>query len=68
MLHEIELADGRKERTVGVGIKLLGTPGEIRSPAPVTGEHTKEILLDLGYTETMIKELARQGSIVLDKA
>ena len=65
MLHEICLRDGRKERTVGVAIKLSGTPGEIRCSAPVPGEHSKEILLGLGYTEEMIKELAHQGSIAL---
>jgi len=65
MLQEIPLPDGRKERTVGVGIKLSGTPGEIKCPAPVPGEHSKEIMLGLGYSEEMIKELARQGSIAL---
>ncbi len=65
MLHEIYHTDGRKEKTVGTGIKLSGTPGKVRCPAPVPGEHTKEILLQLGYDEEMIKELARQGSVAL---
>ena len=68
MLQEIDLPDGRKEKTVGVGIKLSGTPGEIRCPAPVPGEHTREILLGLGYTAEMVKELDRQGSIALADA
>jgi len=67
MLHEMGLADGKKERTVCLGIKLSDTPAVIRSPSPVAGEHTKEILLDLGYTEKLIKELAHKGTIVLDK-
>lgn len=65
MLQEIHLPNGRKEKTVGVAIKLADTPGEIRCSPPVPGEHTKEILLGMGYSEGMITELARQGSIAL---
>ncbi len=65
MLHEMHLPNGRTEKTVGIGIKLLGTPGEIRSPAPIPGQHTKEVLLSLGYTEKTVEELAHQGSIAL---
>jgi len=68
LLHEINLPDGRKEQAIGFGMKLLGTPGEIRWPAPVPGEHTKETLLGIGYSEEMITELDRQGSIVLADA
>ncbi len=63
MLQEMHLPDGRKEKTVGVAIKLSDTPGGIKCPAPVPGQHTKEVLLDLGYTEEMIKELGLQGSV-----
>ena len=63
MLQEIDLPGGGKEKTVGVGIKLSGTPGGIQSPAPVAGEHTKEVLLGLGYTEEMVKALSDNGSV-----
>lgn len=63
MLQEIDLPGGGKEKTVGVGIKLSGTPGRIKSPAPAAGEHTKEVLLGLGYTEEMVKELSDNGSV-----
>lgn len=65
MLREIDLPDGRRERMVGVAIKLSGTPGEIKHPAPTPGQHTKEVLSSIGYTEEEIKELARHGSIAL---
>lgn len=65
MLQELELPDGSKEKTVGMGIKLSGTPGQIRCPAPVPGQHTKETLTRLGYTQELIDELARQGSIAM---
>lgn len=63
MLEEIVLPDGRKEKTVGVAIKLSDTPGAIRSPAPQPGEHTQEVLLDLGYSPKEIENFLEQGII-----
>ena len=36
-------------RVVGLPVNLSRTPGRIESPAPELGQHTEEILLDLGY-------------------
>lgn len=38
-------------------VRLLGTPGEIRTRAPLLGEHTDEILADLGYDKSAISDL-----------
>jgi crotonobetainyl-CoA:carnitine CoA-transferase CaiB-like acyl-CoA transferase len=56
-----EGADGRQE--VGVMVKLSETPGAIRHPAPSLGQHTKEILEEIGYAEDGIESLARAGAI-----
>jgi crotonobetainyl-CoA:carnitine CoA-transferase CaiB-like acyl-CoA transferase len=32
---------------LGIPIKLSGTPGSIRRPAPLLGQHTDEILAEL---------------------
>lgn len=48
----------------GVPIKLSQTPGKIRIPSPVLGEHTEEILMDfLGYGEEEIQEL-KQNKVI----
>ena len=37
-----------KFRTMGVPVKLSQTPGAVRRPAPKLGEHTAEVLAELG--------------------
>jgi crotonobetainyl-CoA:carnitine CoA-transferase CaiB-like acyl-CoA transferase len=46
----------------GVPIKLRGTPGSVRRSAPVQGEHTAEILAELGYTPTEVSALVAEGA------
>src|SRR5271167_844105 len=45
--------------------RLSATPGRLRRPAPVLGEHTAEILGALGLDRTAIDGLARDGIIGL---
>ena len=44
-------------------IKLSETKAEITTAAPRLGEHTEEILRDLGYAETEIKTMKASGTI-----
>jgi len=39
------------------------TPWELRRPAPLLGEHSAEILAQLGYDAAQIDALAAQGAI-----
>jgi len=47
----------------GLPAALSRTPGAIRRPAPEHGEHTDEILAELGYTAGEIHELRRLGAV-----
>jgi len=38
---------------VGVPVKLSETPGSVRTPAPLLGEHTADILTALGYGDRL---------------
>jgi crotonobetainyl-CoA:carnitine CoA-transferase CaiB-like acyl-CoA transferase len=50
----------------GVPIKLRGTPGSVRRSAPVQGQHTAEILQELGYGAEEIAALVRDGAAATD--
>ena len=53
-------------RQVGAPMMLARTPSQAtRVPAPTLGQHTREVFLELGYTEAEIKGLAGDGVIRL---
>ncbi|MGH2626471.1 MAG: CaiB/BaiF CoA transferase family protein, partial [Anaerolineales bacterium] len=46
-LVEMDHPRAGKVRMVGVPVRLSGTPGAVRTPAPTLGEHTDQVLGDL---------------------
>ena len=44
-------------------VNLSETPASIRLPAPEFGQHTEEVLLELGYTWEDIDQFKQQGTI-----
>ena len=44
-------------------VKLHMTPGEIRHRAPVLGEHSEEVLRELGYSSAEIAALIADGTV-----
>ena len=50
-------------RQLGVPVKLGGTPGAVRTPPPVLGEHTGKVLAELGYPDAEVARLRSAGAI-----
>jgi crotonobetainyl-CoA:carnitine CoA-transferase CaiB-like acyl-CoA transferase len=51
-------------KNIGLAAKLYGTPGRITEPAPLLGQHTREVLLGAGYTADAIEALVDSGAVV----
>ena len=66
MIQEIELEGLGMMSMAGLPIKMGESPGAIRLPPPRLGQHTEEILKEMGYPQERIKTLAEQGAIGLD--
>ena len=63
MIVDVEEEGGGTRTQVGVMAKLSETPGTIRTPGPEVGQHTPEILSELGYDEPAIEALRRSEAI-----
>lgn len=50
-------------KALGVPVKLSDTPGAVDRPAPLLGQHTADILTELGYTESAQCDLRDRGVI-----
>jgi len=51
-------------RFLDVGPKLSQTPGIVRRPAPMLGQHTEEVMRELGYTQKQINELKERRIVI----
>ncbi len=63
MVVEVEYPGVGRIKQLGTPMKFSETPCEIRSPPPSFGEHTEEILKQLGYAEAEILDMRQEGVI-----
>ncbi len=54
-----------KLRSVGVPVKFEKTPARPDAPPPLLGQHTRDILAELGYDAARISELTSRGVVRL---
>jgi len=63
MVEELDHPKAGIIKVTGIPIKLSDTPGEILTAPPFLGQHTIEILHDLGYSERDIKAMYQDNII-----
>jgi crotonobetainyl-CoA:carnitine CoA-transferase CaiB-like acyl-CoA transferase len=63
MIEAVEHATLGTIKVLGVPIKLSDTPGTVRTAPPTLGQHTNEILGELGLNSKAIAELRQKGVV-----
>ena len=60
VMHERE---GEVE-TIGLPIKFSDTPGKVRTGAPLYGQHSREVLLEAGFSRDDLADLLLEGAVI----
>ena len=63
MMEELDHPKAGKVKVTGIPIKLSDTPGEVETAPPVLGQHTQEILTELGYNDKDLEKLKQENVI-----
>jgi crotonobetainyl-CoA:carnitine CoA-transferase CaiB-like acyl-CoA transferase len=63
MVHEFPADSGKQPPVLGIPIKLSETPGRIETLPARFGQHTTEILEEMGYQAKAIEALQEKGTV-----
>ena len=63
MVPEVEHPVAGKVQTIGLPVKFSKTPGKVAGPAPLHGQHSRQILAELGYSEGEIDGLIAERAV-----
>jgi formyl-CoA transferase len=65
MIREVTLKDGSTLKVPGVVPRLSETPADFSGGGPALGEHTREVLRELGYEDDAIDALRTKGVVAM---
>ncbi|MDQ2952538.1 MAG: CoA transferase [Chloroflexota bacterium] len=63
LVAEIDHPTAGRVRAPGIPVRMSGTPPSVRLPPPLLGEHTDQVLRELGYGDDEVKALRRDGAV-----
>jgi crotonobetainyl-CoA:carnitine CoA-transferase CaiB-like acyl-CoA transferase len=64
MIVETEHPVAGRVKALGLPVKFSATPGGVAGPAPVLGQHSREILAEIGFSARDIDRMIDEGSTV----
>ena len=64
MLVDLEDPELGTIHNIGIPVKLSSTPGQIRTRAPMLGEHSVEVLIENGFGQAEVDELLELGVVM----
>ena len=63
LVAEMDHATAGRVRAPGIPVRMEGTPPSVRRPPPLLGEHTDEVLSEIGWSAGEIAALRRDGVV-----
>ena len=63
MVVELDHPTVGRVRAIGIPVKLSESPGAIRRPAPLLGQHTQEVLREHGFSDGEVAHLLESGVV-----
>lgn len=57
-----------KVKTIGCPVKFSETPASVTRPAPLYGQHTREVLREYGFSEADVERLVRDGAVTTNES
>jgi len=65
MVIEVDHPRAGRTRALGMPVKFSETCADLSRPAPLLGQHSREVLDQLGYTAAEVEALAQGGAVLL---
>ena len=67
MVVEVDHPVAGPVKSIGLPIKFSETPGKVTKAAPLLGQHTEEVLRELGLSDEAIGDMEKNGSALFAK-
>ncbi|MDG1067571.1 MAG: CoA transferase [Sulfitobacter sp.] len=64
MIVDVDHVVAGSVKTIGHPVKFSRTPAQVSAAAPILGQHTREVLSEMGYDSTQIDKLIKTQAVI----